>query len=764
MDDDGRTHEAPDVEAVESASTVEAPAAAESSRAYALVTRGAAASLGRHLLRRKLLRRAARNDNGVAAGAERAVDAAASSSGAPLPAELQRKFERSLGADLSAVRVHAGSDSATAAEAVSAKAYTVGNEIHFAAGQYRPDDAEGAHLLAHEVAHTVQQSGGAPPTPMFKLEVSTPGDAHELEADRAADAMVSGHSFAVGGSGHGIAREEAEAPEGGGSASVGVSKNSVKVSAKYALPPEKFPIGKWGEGELGLEGSAEGSLEKIESEGKEGGKEGGGEKKEGGGHEKQEGGETADAEHFRGEAEKAGVEELKKLAASKKEEGKSLLELEPEGPEIEVGKEGGKPSAELTAVTLKVKTKGGEVASFKVSLYDLKKGGLEINGPSIKVEVPFAFGESEIWHNQKYKLVASRKITFKGMAKPKWTEIGREILNRYSKELGEQALEKGAQAGGAALTTDTLPVGLAALGAAEIAPIAGGLLICASVVYAWVKSAQQCADLAAAKTEGAKQVDALVNGGLAGLGLGGDAGDGGFQAWSYYSGRLHGAVENLYAKHKDAGVTHKDIENAILDGLRQTSPSAAAQIRQQVAPAVAQQYADAYYNKYAHELVGPSKESLTLEAKAIYAHIGGGSGYTPADKAKTNSYAPTDNQVLHETKDQEMSSDQQAQLRIPTTNGYAEKEHDISWYREQATPGQAIQEANDAYFNPPAKWLNDAYPSWAEGTKQRLAGNQLIAKLKTSDDVNEVKKLGRDAKAAYEAAAEAFKEAKRLQG
>ncbi len=115
----------------------------------------------------------ARDANGVSFGAEAAVDRAASSSGSALPAHLQRQFEGSLGADLSSVRVHTGSESAEAAHAVGAKAYTVGQDIHFAAGKYQPDDAFGMHLLAHEVAHTVQQSGGAQRR-QNKLEVSAP--------------------------------------------------------------------------------------------------------------------------------------------------------------------------------------------------------------------------------------------------------------------------------------------------------------------------------------------------------------------------------------------------------------------------------------------------------------------------------------------------------------------------------------------------------------------------------------------------------------
>jgi hypothetical protein len=140
-----------------------------------------------------------RDANGVTAGADAAVDRAASSSGAPLPADARGRFEGSLGADLSAVRVHTGADSAQAADAVGARAYTVGNDIHFADGQYAPSDPFGMHLLAHEVAHT-QQQAGATPHRQHKLEVSTPGDAAEVEADRAADAMVAGAPAAVSGS------------------------------------------------------------------------------------------------------------------------------------------------------------------------------------------------------------------------------------------------------------------------------------------------------------------------------------------------------------------------------------------------------------------------------------------------------------------------------------------------------------------------------------------------------------------------------------
>jgi Domain of unknown function (DUF4157) len=161
-----------------------------------------------------LVRRKAKDANGVEDGAESAVATAATSSGSALPDGVRDKFEGSLGVDLSGVRVHTGAESATAASAVGARAYTVGNDIHFNAGQYDPSSVSGQHLLAHEVAHTVQQNGGAP-TAQYKLEVSSPGDAFEVEADRAADAMVQGASTSVT-YGSGVARKVMRDKEGGG--------------------------------------------------------------------------------------------------------------------------------------------------------------------------------------------------------------------------------------------------------------------------------------------------------------------------------------------------------------------------------------------------------------------------------------------------------------------------------------------------------------------------------------------------------------------
>lgn len=111
---------------------------------------------------------------------------------ARLPADLRSKMEASLGADLSAVRIHTD---APEAEGVGAKAFTRGHDIFFAPGAYDPSSAEGERLIAHEVAHTVQQGGAQEPA--AKMDVSTPGDAGEVEADKAADAMTNGGSANV---------------------------------------------------------------------------------------------------------------------------------------------------------------------------------------------------------------------------------------------------------------------------------------------------------------------------------------------------------------------------------------------------------------------------------------------------------------------------------------------------------------------------------------------------------------------------------------
>lgn len=134
-------------------------------------------------------------------GAPRGVEVGG---GAPLPAAMRTSAETSTGADLSGVRVHTNDASAAAADAVGARAFTQGSNIYFGAGEYRPGSSDGDHLLAHEVTHTVQQQRGT--GIQAKREVSQPGDAAELEADRAADSILRGEPAVVNERAPAIAR------------------------------------------------------------------------------------------------------------------------------------------------------------------------------------------------------------------------------------------------------------------------------------------------------------------------------------------------------------------------------------------------------------------------------------------------------------------------------------------------------------------------------------------------------------------------------
>ena len=81
--------------------------------------------------------------------------------GQPLDARTRATMESRFGFDFSGVRIHADGQGARSAEAVNALAYTVGDDVVFAGGHYSPRTADGQRLLAHELAHVVQQRGGA---------------------------------------------------------------------------------------------------------------------------------------------------------------------------------------------------------------------------------------------------------------------------------------------------------------------------------------------------------------------------------------------------------------------------------------------------------------------------------------------------------------------------------------------------------------------------------------------------------------------------
>lgn len=110
-------------------------------------------------------------DGGAAAAPDTAHAArAAQQGGAPLSASQRAFFEPRLGRDLGHVRLHTGGTAAAGAQAVQARAYTLGRDIVFGAGEYAPHTPAGQRLLAHELVHVLQQ-GGAPQAVQRTLKV-----------------------------------------------------------------------------------------------------------------------------------------------------------------------------------------------------------------------------------------------------------------------------------------------------------------------------------------------------------------------------------------------------------------------------------------------------------------------------------------------------------------------------------------------------------------------------------------------------------------
>jgi hypothetical protein len=109
--------------------------------------------------------------------------------GDPMPSTVRREMEAHLGQDLAGVRIHTDDRAGESAQAVAARAYTVGRHIVFAPQQFNPDSAPGRRLLAHELTHAASHPAGAP-TPSGDLRISAPSEA----AEQHAAAVAEGHT------------------------------------------------------------------------------------------------------------------------------------------------------------------------------------------------------------------------------------------------------------------------------------------------------------------------------------------------------------------------------------------------------------------------------------------------------------------------------------------------------------------------------------------------------------------------------------------
>ena len=438
-----------------------------------------------------IVMRKARDANGVAAGAENAVAAASSSSGNALPENLMRKFEGSLGTDLSGVRVHTGAESANAADAVGARAYTVGQDIHFGAGQYDPSSGGGEHLLAHEVAHTVQQSGG-PPVRQNKLEVSSPDDPQEHEADRAADAMVSGSPFSITGGSAGAARKIARERKWdwgfGAKPTVGdgFAKFAVDGSAKVEQGMSYVTVA----GQLSAGGEVEVKWKKDSTGAGASGKGSAG--KDGKVSQQYE----MELPVWKEEAKKAAQAEAEKSWTDYFAPVEAAIVLGAEGSSKPGDEEKGKPKETKGAMSigLKCKTKSGDSYTVKVQVFELaKKGGkvLDVSGPALKANYDKKF-KSEPRDvkigDEPAKLTVTGNIKPELTFKPNYEAIAEEIARRGAETVATEAISLAVDA--AALAG---PIVLAGVIIAHGIYIAGEKGARDAAIYEGAKDADQAA-------------------------------------------------------------------------------------------------------------------------------------------------------------------------------------------------------------------------------------------------------------------------------
>jgi len=110
------------------------------------------------------------------------------SSGQPLDSSTRAFMEPRFGHDFSHVRVHTDAKAAASAQAVNARAYTVGRDVVFGTGSYSPQMGEGRKLIAHELTHVAQQAQQTEST--LGLTIGPANSSDETQAERVADAVM----------------------------------------------------------------------------------------------------------------------------------------------------------------------------------------------------------------------------------------------------------------------------------------------------------------------------------------------------------------------------------------------------------------------------------------------------------------------------------------------------------------------------------------------------------------------------------------------
>ncbi|MBX2829116.1 MAG: DUF4157 domain-containing protein [Flavobacteriaceae bacterium] len=107
-------------------------------------------------------------------------------------------MESGFGTDFSNVRIHTDSNAIQLSKSLQAQAFTVGNDIYFNEGKYNPSSSSGKHLLAHELTHTVQQSGSVQAKLIQRTPISEFNESHPNVLDTILDVSRGIEEYALG--------------------------------------------------------------------------------------------------------------------------------------------------------------------------------------------------------------------------------------------------------------------------------------------------------------------------------------------------------------------------------------------------------------------------------------------------------------------------------------------------------------------------------------------------------------------------------------
>ncbi|MEM7556739.1 MAG: DUF4157 domain-containing protein [Cyanobacteria bacterium P01_A01_bin.84] len=120
-----------------------------------------------------------------------------STSSNSISAPIRSKMENSFGTSFADVKIHTNSPQA---ESMGALAFTQGSNVHFASGQYNPENSSGQALLGHELTHVVQQRAGRVSVPQQSKGTKVNADPSlETEADQLGAKAAKGEQVNVPG-------------------------------------------------------------------------------------------------------------------------------------------------------------------------------------------------------------------------------------------------------------------------------------------------------------------------------------------------------------------------------------------------------------------------------------------------------------------------------------------------------------------------------------------------------------------------------------